>query len=186
MTSYDRETLSTPSPLLSLAVANLAYRLGFYRGAKWAAENPGADLPPCDAWETDAPSPRELGLTERRAALPRFRRAALARYVYGCVSGAEQPGINRSLGIGPPPSPKAGTCYKARHVHPLMAPDGAWEIGSLSEPDPDVPRDTAGSRAWLYLGTRRIDGSPCYVWEAVDGPDRVAVAQTLVYVGPPR
>ena len=61
-----------------------------------------------------------------------------------------------------------------------MAPDDAWEIGSLSEPDPDIPGGTAGDRAWLYQGRRRIDGSLCHVWTAVDGRKGPSVAQTFV------
>ena len=94
---FDRETLSHPSRLLTTRTLNTAYRLGFERGAKWAAQNPTADLPPIASWADDAPPGTDLGLTPKQVARPGHLRAAIRYHVYGCVSGAEQPRISASL-----------------------------------------------------------------------------------------
>ena len=83
--------------------------------------------------------------------------------------------------LPPPPSPRAGTCFETDHVHPLMAPDDAWEITSVGFGC--MGDTTIGGRVWAYQGARRIDGALCHVWTDVDGRKGPSVAQTFAYHG---
>ena len=97
---FAREGLSHPSPLLSQRALNTAYAAGFLAGDAWEAEHPAEPLPTnLGFWIMGNPCPVALGLTRKQAVQPRYVRAIWTRYVYGCVSGAEQPRINQTLGL---------------------------------------------------------------------------------------